>query len=725
MNQLYPMFLDRAGFTIFQNLITWCWQITIFAGMGMLILRWLGGARASVRHAAWTVLLVMLPFLPLLGWLASETGTPQVSIPVLPYYVPPASQTEAAIENNHVDVHPDRLSESPVGNYTGMPAQPWRLLVILYLSGASVLAIMSLASRMRISRWIDTGLPVNDIGTRTVFRWASKRLKLTTPVKILQHCEVPAPVTVGIIHPAVLVPEGFIGGLSTVELRAFALHELAHVKRRDPLVFSIATAIRFILFFHPLIWYATRKTAELAEFSCDDMVLAHGADPSVYAEMLARSARILMKRPSGIPLSAKLLASRKSLSARVRAVLTCNGVTQRELSRWIAGLVSVCALFAVAVAVAFPLTQRDSSEFSDIRSAIISGSDNQAIKLLDLNPWLAGLQDGKGRTLLHYAARYNGEKLLEQLLKRESNVNALDGQGFTPLHVAAGYADLAMVTRLVRNGANVNACDRLQRTPLHVAIEHGNKYIAEYLVEHGSREDIFTAITLERGEMVERLIHETPEMVNTDYHQVLTPLQLASTIGNIFIVEKLLNAGADVNAVNKEGETALHFAAWNGFTGITRLLIEHGADMGVLDRYGLSPLMMANQRDWEDVVTILEQHNAALVKSKTPAHVAWDVYRNAPYSNQAFMASMIAGGNYVLHRFGSWWISEVYEVGQNGGGTLMAVKITDDIANVDTMFLFEDGGRLIGTFVGERVSSWSSDPAFNIDSSAVDLLRKG
>ncbi|KAI5474195.1 26S proteasome non-ATPase regulatory subunit 10, partial [Pseudohyphozyma bogoriensis] len=55
-------------------------------------------------------------------------------------------------------------------------------------------------------------------------------------------------------------------------------------------------------------------------------------------------------------------------------------------------------------------------------------------------------------------------------------------------------------------------------------------------------------------------------------------------VGNLEVVQLLVGAGADVNAVNAKGMTALHYAASKGHVSVGRLLISKGADINTRDR---------------------------------------------------------------------------------------------------------------------------------------------
>jgi hypothetical protein len=70
------------------------------------------------------------------------------------------------------------------------------------------------------------------------------------------------------------------------KVRAVVAHELAHVRRRDPLVIFFAAVNKAIFWFHPLAWWLERRLAELAEFAADEVAVKVTHDPHAYAEAL-------------------------------------------------------------------------------------------------------------------------------------------------------------------------------------------------------------------------------------------------------------------------------------------------------------------------------------------------------------------------------------------------------------------------------------------------------
>jgi len=83
--------------------------------------------------------------------------------------------------------------------------------------------------------------------------------------------------------------------------------------------------------------------------------------------------------------------------------------------------------------------------------------------------------------------------------------------------------------------------------------------------------------------------------VNASDQHGWTALMTAAMNGDVATVQALLAAGAEVNARNKDGETALSPAAFLGRTAAVRELALHGADVNAASKQGITPLMEAAQ----------------------------------------------------------------------------------------------------------------------------------
>lgn len=135
-----------------------------------------------------------------------------------------------------------------------------------------------------------------------------------------------------------------------------------------------------------------------------------------------------------------------------------------------------------------------------------------------------------------------------------------DADGDTPLHLAAelGYADIAKY--LIAEKASVNAVDNAGYTPLHLA-EVNNQPAVQKLIAAAGGQEMGTP--------------GMPSMSLPTGGQ--TPLIAAAQSGNVAAIKQQLKAGADVDAEDDLGITALGYAAAGGSVAAVRALIAAGA----------------------------------------------------------------------------------------------------------------------------------------------------
>jgi beta-lactamase regulating signal transducer with metallopeptidase domain len=257
--------LDETGFGAMRFLLAALWQSSILLTAAGLLTWFLRKRRASVRRALWAGALLVGPILPLVAALALRTGAPQAPVRVLPTYAEPvvASLPTEPMPRGFAS-NPPTVPARPELQVSIMAYQ-WALLLIAYVAGVSAFLAWIVVGRIRIRRWIKSALPHTDQRVLTTFKTARETTGLTRDFLVLESRCVPSPVSFGILHPVVLLPKGLAPQLSDAELRALAIHELAHVKRQDSLMLSLVALVRAVLFFHPLVWLAARQISVLSE----------------------------------------------------------------------------------------------------------------------------------------------------------------------------------------------------------------------------------------------------------------------------------------------------------------------------------------------------------------------------------------------------------------------------------------------------------------------------
>ncbi|HKR28808.1 MAG TPA: M56 family metallopeptidase, partial [Acidobacteriaceae bacterium] len=96
------------------------------------------------------------------------------------------------------------------------------------------------------------------------------------------------PLTAGVLKPWILLPVTALTALSPDQLEVVLAHELAHIRRADYFWNLLQTVVETLFFFHPAVWYVSRRVRQEREFCCDDAVVARCSDPSIYATALVR-----------------------------------------------------------------------------------------------------------------------------------------------------------------------------------------------------------------------------------------------------------------------------------------------------------------------------------------------------------------------------------------------------------------------------------------------------
>ena len=185
--------------------------------------------------------------------------------------------------------------------------------------------------------------------------------------------------------------------------------------------------------------------------------------------------------------------------------------------------------------------------------------------------------DPDGRTPLMHAAKAGYDDLVDLLLEKGASPTARCRGGETVLMAAARCTgiNLRLMRRLIAEGADVQGVDDRGNTALMRAARAG--------VEANVR--LLTASGAHAGRADNKGV--TPLMVSPD----------AAT------ATALLDAGADVNARDDRGRSALHYAAGGGREDVARLLVRHGAAVNAADKDAVTPLHEAVRR-------VCDQHRA-------------------------------------------------------------------------------------------------------------------
>jgi len=214
-----------------------------------------------------------------------------------------------------------------------------------------------------------------------------------------------------------------------------------------------------------------------------------------------------------------------------------------------------------------------------------------------------------GYTPLHGVAGYTDDpettrRFLDLLLEHGASVDAIDARGRTPLHRSACWSNLATAARLIEAGAPMDLSDRFGITAYGYADALGNEPMAALLRERKAMtspaflpDEVLHRAILQADEAeVQRLLDAGAD-VNARSASGWAPLHVAAFCPHALpptITDTLLALGADPNTTGPNEWTPLHVLAICDNSRMTRDLLKAGADPQRADADGNLPSTLAS-----------------------------------------------------------------------------------------------------------------------------------
>ncbi len=308
---------------------------------------------------------------------------------------------------------------------------------------------------------------------------------------------------------------------------------------------------------------------------------------------------------------------------------------------------------------------------------------------------ILGAQDISGATPLHEAVRYGRTDIAELLLKAGAKVDALDSIGKSPIllimPVESQYKSYSL---LLDSGANINQKDMYGDTVLHVAtMANAPVDVLDLLVKKGAAINernkqgvtpIEIAIEQEHANQVAFFAKNGADIFAEDM-EGNTPLSKALSRPTPDMLKLLVNE-ENIGAKDSSGNTALHLAVLNDAPiEYIRYLIDAGSDVNARNKNGDSVLFIAVQKNRKDAGDILLEKDADIfatnVQNDSPLRIA--LTRGGEVQDWLITSKTLnttdGSGNTPLHYAAEWQLNNaVISLIQKGA------KVTAENANGET-----------------------------------------
>jgi beta-lactamase regulating signal transducer with metallopeptidase domain len=317
------------------------WQDALIAAAIAIVISILGRSRANGRYLVACAGLALMVAIPV--WTAATTYRQMSATSGMRDAVSTGAGAISPVYSQETAARP---METPVTSSwparVTRAAQVWALP--LWMAGVLLFSVRGVFASTQV--WALRGQGENpDETTAAMVACLASRLGIERPLQVLMVAAETGPATLGWLRPVILLPPAAALGLTTQQLEALVMHELAHIRRHDCLV-SVAQLIAETLFFyHPAIWYVSRRIRLERELCCDDIVVASCGDALGYARALTKVARVRI-RGSDLAMAARGGA----LVHRIQRLLQPQPLRRRTVSRWPAVL-TLAAVVSMATTI--------------------------------------------------------------------------------------------------------------------------------------------------------------------------------------------------------------------------------------------------------------------------------------------------------------------------------------------------------------------------------------
>ena len=260
------------------------WQVALIAGLAAFGSWLLRNSVARYRHWLWASALCLAFFVPALT--ASQTlldTAAQSSTPLTFETIPPLIAETEPFAAGPTTALPETFRLSQTLGFA--------LLAVYF--GFLLFRIFKLIQAWQTTRNIRRSaveLEPDDRIAEIIRRCELEIGARSRKVKLFRSETLPVPVTIGLFHPAIILPEPLLRE-GNIELLTSAIgHEFIHVARHDYVLNFIYELLFVPISFHPAAALLRRRIKQTRELCCDELVAERILNAEVYARSLVRLA---------------------------------------------------------------------------------------------------------------------------------------------------------------------------------------------------------------------------------------------------------------------------------------------------------------------------------------------------------------------------------------------------------------------------------------------------
>ncbi|KAL3270517.1 hypothetical protein HHI36_021056 [Cryptolaemus montrouzieri] len=237
--------------------------------------------------------------------------------------------------------------------------------------------------------------------------------------------------------------------------------------------------------------------------------------------------------------------------------------------------------------------------------------------LTEFHPTVVDIRNIDNKTPLHDAAQFGQLECVKLLVQNGADINAIKRSDWTPLMLACTKSDknyLDIVEYLLEKDAYLNFKNKDGWTPIHLAARNENSSILQLLLKcpkadvtvktRNGRNALHISALHGNVDNVKLLISKLdPNSIDSSGN---TPFHESVLSGNIQVIDYLVENGAEISVTNKTGANALHLAAGQNLEHVINLLVNvYNFDINCVDLNGYSALHWAARKNCNNAMKTL------------------------------------------------------------------------------------------------------------------------
>ncbi len=275
-------------------LMHFLWQGAVIGLAAYVALAFLRRHSAEIRYWTAVAFLLVMTGAPIATLISNRYTT---SGNANPAFVD-ASPTIDSVATRHDDPATPSSEQrlAPIrasGNEFSLADWPWRSqLACAWFLGVSLMSLRFMTASFFVFRLRWSGVSLTEPKINELAATLARQIGVWQPWSIRVSSIAQGPLVVGCFRPLILLPATALTHLSASELQAILLHELAHIRRFDLWINLLQALTETLLFFHPAVWWLSRKINEERENCCDDLAAAAIGHREVYAKSLLALAEL-------------------------------------------------------------------------------------------------------------------------------------------------------------------------------------------------------------------------------------------------------------------------------------------------------------------------------------------------------------------------------------------------------------------------------------------------